>query len=205
MFGLGLDWHTGVTTADGAVPVLDGADKAAATIGQGEIRLNTLNLASLTATIQDGSFKQPTFGHPKTSRKAPARALRPLSGHAADDLRALMRAYAQDTGTSGAAFGGVAEQFHDSAEPVIGWFTAYRGDLAIPRHSAEQAQRPETAGVVVRAVLGATTGLTGVAARLQALPPAVGQCGRQAQSVGPPARRSTFSYSEGQPVRLTAV
>ncbi|MEU4931041.1 penicillin-binding transpeptidase domain-containing protein [Streptomyces yokosukanensis] len=36
VFGLGLDWQTGLTTADGAVAELDGADKAAAAIGQGE-------------------------------------------------------------------------------------------------------------------------------------------------------------------------
>ncbi|WNM33657.1 penicillin-binding transpeptidase domain-containing protein [Streptomyces sp. Li-HN-5-11] len=155
VFGLGLDWQTGVTTADGAVPVLDGADKAAAAIGRGEVRLNTLNLASLAATIQNGSFKQPLFVDPKTSGKTPAKTRRSLPGHAADDLRALMRAYAHDTGINGAAFGGVADQFHDSPDPIVGWFTAFHGDLAVAATAPEETEQPQTARAVVRAVIDA--------------------------------------------------
>ncbi|RRQ79783.1 hypothetical protein CQW44_33960 [Streptomyces griseofuscus] len=156
VFGLGQDWQTGVTTADGAVPVLDGADKAAAAIGRGEIRLNTLNLASLTATVQSGSFRQPLFVDPKISGKAPALAHRTLPDGVAGDMRALMRAYATATGAKGAAFGGVADQFADSDQPIIGWFTAFQGDLAVAATAPEQAHQPETAESVVRAILDAT-------------------------------------------------
>jgi cell division protein FtsI/penicillin-binding protein 2 len=156
VFGLDLDWQTGLTTADGAVPELDGADKAAAAIGRGEVRLNTLNLASVTATIQSGSFQQPLFVDPKTSGKTPAHARRSLPSHVSDDLRALMRAYAHTSGINGAAFGGVADQFDDSEQPITGWFTAYRGDLAVAVTAPEQTHRPETAKAVVRAILDTT-------------------------------------------------
>ncbi|MEU6406011.1 hypothetical protein [Streptomyces sp. NPDC046985] len=157
-WGLGLDWQTGVTTtADGALPELDGADKAAATIGRGEVRLDTLNLASLTATVQSGLFRQPLLVAPKTSGKTPAAARRPLPRQVADDLRTLMQSYAQTAGVDGAAFGGVADQFGDSDQPITGWFTAYRGDLAVAVTAAEQTHRPKTAKAVVRAVLDATS------------------------------------------------
>ncbi|MQY36937.1 hypothetical protein SRB17_49390 [Streptomyces sp. RB17] len=156
VFGLGLDWHTGLTTADGAVPELDGADKASAAIGRGEVRLNTLNLASLTATIQSGSFRQPLFVDPKISGKAPARTHRALPSRVADGLRTLMRAYASASGVEGVAFGGVADQFADSDQPIMGWFTAYSGDLAVAVTAPETSHQPETAKAVVRAVLDAT-------------------------------------------------
>ncbi|WP_331737038.1 penicillin-binding transpeptidase domain-containing protein (plasmid) [Streptomyces canus] len=155
VFGLGRDWHTGITTADGAVPELHGSDLAAAAVGQGEVRLNTLNLASLTATIQNGSFKQPLFTDPDTIGKGIAHAARPLSDHVADELRSLMRAYGDTAGIGAAAFGGVADQFTDSDQPITGWFTAYRGDLAVAVTAPEPTHQPKTAEDVVRAVLGA--------------------------------------------------
>ncbi|QBJ89083.1 penicillin-binding protein [Streptomyces seoulensis] len=158
VFGLGLDWHTGVTTADGAVPVLKGADKAAAAIGRGEVRLNTLDLASVTATVQNGSFRQPMFVDPKTSGQTRAHTRRVLPGRVADELRALMRGYAQEADTDGAAFGGVADQFQDSPEPIVGWFTASRGDLALAVTAPEKTHRPDNAGDVARAVLDAASG-----------------------------------------------
>lgn len=156
VFGLGLDWQTGVTTADGSVPELNGTDKAAAAIGRGEVRMNTLNLASLTATIQSGSFRQPLFVAPKTSGKSPARTSGTLATDTADTLRALMSAYAATAGMKGAGFGGVADQFSDSPQPVMGWFTAYRGDMAIAATAPEQTHQPGTAKAVVRAILDAT-------------------------------------------------
>ncbi|MDI5969399.1 penicillin-binding transpeptidase domain-containing protein [Streptomyces sp. SL13] len=155
-FGLGRDWHTGVTTADGAVPVLAGGDKAAAFVGQGEIRLNTLNLASLTATIESGSFKQPLFVDSTTVGASPARTSRPLPAGVAANLQALMRAYAGENGADGAAFGGVADQFSDSDVPIVGWYTAFQGDLAVAATAPEQGHHPQVAGAVVQAILRAT-------------------------------------------------
>ncbi|MQY36905.1 hypothetical protein SRB17_49070 [Streptomyces sp. RB17] len=62
--------------------LVDGADKAAAAIGRGEIRLNTLNLASPTATIRSGSFRQPPFVEPKTRRSTERHRPEPTGQHA---------------------------------------------------------------------------------------------------------------------------
>lgn len=67
-----------------------------------------------------------------------------------------MRAYAVANGTGGAAFGGIAEQFSDSDVPVVGWYTAFDGDLAIAATAPEQTHRPENAQAVVQTVLRAT-------------------------------------------------
>ncbi|MEV6809601.1 penicillin-binding transpeptidase domain-containing protein [Streptomyces sp. NPDC051129] len=153
VFGLGLDWQTGVNTADGAVPELNGADKAAAAIGRGEVRLNALNLASVAATVQSGTFRQPLLIDPGTSGKALARTRRSLPAHVRGDLRALMHAYADASGLAGAAFGGVADQFGDSGQPITGWFTASRGDLVLAVTAPEQTHEPKTAKAVATAVL----------------------------------------------------
>ncbi|GAA1042214.1 hypothetical protein GCM10009566_42830 [Streptomyces murinus] len=69
MFGLGQDRQTGVTTTEGAVPGLEGADNAAAAIVRGEICFSAVGFAPLTATIQSGSFRHTSFGDPKNSGK----------------------------------------------------------------------------------------------------------------------------------------
>ncbi len=40
VFGIGLNWQTGIPTFDGAVPVQSDAQMAASLIGQGGVRMN---------------------------------------------------------------------------------------------------------------------------------------------------------------------
>ncbi|GAA3005154.1 penicillin-binding transpeptidase domain-containing protein [Streptomyces fulvorobeus] len=105
VFGLGLDWQTGITTADGAVPELTGADKAAAAVGRGEVRLNVLNLASITATLKSGTFKQPTFVAADMVDAERARAVRTLSATIAQNLREMM-SHNSSRGTGASAMAG---------------------------------------------------------------------------------------------------
>lgn len=58
--------------------MLTGGDKAAAAVGQGEVRLNALNLAPITATIEDGPFRQPLFVSPGMSGLSTAHRLIPF-------------------------------------------------------------------------------------------------------------------------------
>lgn len=162
VFGIGKDWKVGIPTADGSVPVPDGAgEKAATAIGQGAAQMNALNVASITATVQHGRFKQPVLVPADTEPRQLATTL-PLNDGVARGLRDMMRHTAQHgtaapalTGINGdvGAKTGTAEV--DGA-PNNGWFTAYRDDIA----AAAVVQGGETgassAGPIVAAVLRAT-------------------------------------------------
>ncbi|CAM5727156.1 Peptidoglycan D,D-transpeptidase MrdA [Streptomyces hirsutus] len=65
-FGLGRDdWATGVVSFDGSVPAVSGPDRAANAIGQGQVQMNPLNMASVTATAITGTFRQPYLVSPE--------------------------------------------------------------------------------------------------------------------------------------------
>ncbi|MEV4876065.1 penicillin-binding transpeptidase domain-containing protein [Streptomyces cyaneofuscatus] len=162
VFGLGLNWQTGVTTSDGAVPELTGADRAAVAVGRGEVRLNVLNLASITATVKSGTFKQPLLVGADLAGADRAQAERPLSGKAAQQLRAMMNHNAsQGTGAavmtgSDGAFGsmaGLADQGSDQA--THGWFTAFNGNVAVASVAPSGGEGVTSAGAITRAVLDA--------------------------------------------------
>ncbi|MEV6313870.1 penicillin-binding transpeptidase domain-containing protein [Streptomyces sp. NPDC051776] len=137
VFGIGLDWQTGVPTFDGSVPVQSQAQMAASLIGQGGVRMNPLNMASVAATVRTGSFHQPFIVAPSVDDRQVAKASRALSPSAADQLRALMRLTAT-AGTAAEAMAGMSGDIGaktgsaevDGQKEANGWFTAYRGDLA---------------------------------------------------------------------------
>lgn len=72
--GSSLNWHTGVTTFDGALPFVTEPGLPAASIGRGEIRVAALNFASMTTTLKSG-VKQPLLVDPQDADKAPVRGL----------------------------------------------------------------------------------------------------------------------------------
>src|SRR5213079_791657 len=46
-FGIGKDWKTGIVSRDGSVELPGDSDDAAAMIGQGRVKMNPLNMASV--------------------------------------------------------------------------------------------------------------------------------------------------------------
>ncbi|MYV47372.1 penicillin-binding transpeptidase domain-containing protein [Streptomyces sp. SID2888] len=90
-FGIGGDWDVGASTYDGSVPVATGDnDKAASTIGQGRVEASPLVMASIAATVKEGTFKQPVLV-PETVKKkheAPTR----LDPQVVEALRDMMGA-----------------------------------------------------------------------------------------------------------------
>ncbi|WP_171166735.1 penicillin-binding transpeptidase domain-containing protein [Streptomyces sp. I05A-00742] len=160
VFGIGGDWQTGVTTFDGKVPADGGAGKAAAMIGQGQVQMNPLTMASVAATVRDGTFRQPHFVDPDKFGLRLARSSRSLPAPVADDLRAMMRLTAvSGTGRNAmAGLGGVVGAKTGSAEVdnqerPNGWFTGYRGDVAAAAVVPRGGHGGDSAGPVVAAVL----------------------------------------------------
>ncbi|MGI5338420.1 penicillin-binding transpeptidase domain-containing protein [Streptomyces sp. CA-181903] len=163
VFGIGGDdWQTGVTTFDGRIPPDTGAGKAAAMIGQGTVQMNPLTMASVTATVRDGTFRQPHLVDPKRFGLQPAHAARPLSPVTARALRGMMRLTAV-SGTGRTAMSGLGGEIGaktgsaeiDRQPQPNGWFAAYRDDMAAAAVVPRGGHGGDSAGPVVAAVLRA--------------------------------------------------
>ncbi|MEV6404325.1 penicillin-binding transpeptidase domain-containing protein [Streptomyces bobili] len=163
VFGLSLNnWAIGVPTFDGAVPVQSAAQKAAELIGQGGVRMNPLNMASVAATVRSGSFHQPYLVAPSVDDRTLAKAARTMSAKTVSQLRELMN-YTARYGTAAEAMSGLGPDYGaktgsaevDGQKEANGWFTAYRGDLAAAGVVQQGGHGSESAGPIVAALLKA--------------------------------------------------
>ncbi|MER7739854.1 penicillin-binding transpeptidase domain-containing protein [Streptomyces sp. NPDC096538] len=163
VFGLGKnDWQVGVPTFDGSVPVQSKAPMAASLIGQGGVRMNPLNMASVSATVKAGVFHQPYLVSPEVDGRQLAKAPRTLSADTLAQLRDLM-SYTASAGTAAEAMAGVGGDRGaktgsaevDNQKKPNGWFTAYAGDLAAAGVVQAAGHGGSTAGPIVAALLKA--------------------------------------------------
>ncbi|WP_053847291.1 penicillin-binding transpeptidase domain-containing protein [Streptomyces sp. NRRL B-24085] len=161
VFGLSMNnWAIGVPSFDGSVPVQSAAQKAAELIGQGGVRMNPLNMASVSATVESGTFKQPYLVSPSVDNRTLATASRTMSSGTLSQLRELM-AYTAGYGTAAEAMSGVSGNVGaktgsaevDGQKKPNGWFTAYRGDLAAAGVVQAGGHGGDTAGPIVAALL----------------------------------------------------
>ncbi|MDN3260119.1 penicillin-binding transpeptidase domain-containing protein [Streptomyces sp. CSDS2] len=159
-FGLGRnDWQVGVPTFDGRVPASGGPDTAAGLIGQGQVQMNPLNMASVTATAITGAFRQPVIVPLSLDGREPARA-RGLAPDTVRQLRAMMNRTAR-TGTAAGVMAGLsgdvgAKTGSAEADDTAGsdsWFTGYRGDVAAAAMVQGGGHGIDAAGPIVATVL----------------------------------------------------
>ncbi|MXM66667.1 penicillin-binding protein [Streptomyces sp. HUCO-GS316] len=161
-FGLGRDnWKVGIPSFDGSVPASGGPDTAANLIGQGQVQMSPLDMASVTATAITGRFRQPVIVPLSLDDREPATA-QGLSANTVSQLRAMMNR----TATSGTA-AGVMAQLSGSIGAKTGsaevdgkavansWFTGYRDDIAAAAMTEGGGHGSDAAGPVVRDVLAA--------------------------------------------------
>ncbi|MFE6589441.1 penicillin-binding transpeptidase domain-containing protein [Streptomyces sp. NPDC057781] len=160
-FGVGQEWHIGIPTYDGSVPVpKDETEKAASMIGQGRVQANPLIMASVTATAVSGEFHQPsvTAG---TSGNTDETRTEPLPDEVVTQLRELMRATVTEgtahvladlPGEIGAKTG-TAEVSDD--QDNNGWLVAHRGNVAVAVVVEEGVTGGGSAGPVVHSLLSA--------------------------------------------------
>ncbi|GAA2385426.1 penicillin-binding transpeptidase domain-containing protein [Streptomyces glaucosporus] len=162
VFGIGLNWQVGTATFDGSVPVQSNAQMAASLIGQGGVRANPLIMASVSATVKSGVFKQPYIVSPEVDGRTLARAPRALPAPVAQQLRSLMRLTAT-SGTAAEAMAGTTGDFGaktgsaevDGQKKPNAWFTGYRDDVAAAAVVPASGHGGKNAGPIVRAVLNA--------------------------------------------------
>ncbi|MFG2324673.1 penicillin-binding transpeptidase domain-containing protein [Streptomyces sp. NPDC048568] len=163
VFGLSMNnWSVGVSTFDGSVPVQSDAQMGASLIGQGGVRMNPLNMASVSATVKSGGFHQPYLVAPSVDGRALATASRTMSAGTLAQLRELM-SYTAAYGTAAEAMAGVSGDVGaktgsaevDGQKQPNGWFTAYRGDVAAAGVVQQGGHGGETAGPLVAELLKA--------------------------------------------------
>ncbi|MYR47475.1 penicillin-binding transpeptidase domain-containing protein [Streptomyces sp. SID5910] len=161
-FGLGQDnWQTGIGSFDGSVPAASGPDRAAGAIGQGQVQMNPLNMASVTATAITGEFRQPYLVSPELDGRELATA-KGLPQGTSDQLRKMMRLTATQ-GTAMDAMSGLGGDIGaktgsaevDGQATSDSWFTGFRNDVAAAAMTKEGGHGGDAAGPIVAAVLRA--------------------------------------------------
>ncbi|TWV37160.1 penicillin-binding protein [Streptomyces misionensis] len=161
VYGLGMDnWAIGVPTFDGSVPVQSGAQMGASLIGQGGVRMNPLNMASVAATVRSGHFHQPYLVSPDVDHRTLATASRTMSAKTRSQLEEVMK-FTADYGTAAKAMAGLGPDYGaktgsaevDGQKKPNGWFTAYRGDLAAAGVVQAGGHGGDTAGPIVADLL----------------------------------------------------
>ncbi|MER5773291.1 penicillin-binding transpeptidase domain-containing protein [Streptomyces sp. NPDC002039] len=160
VFGIGLDWKTGIKSFDGKVPVTTGAESAAEYIGQGQITMNPLNIASITATARSGRFHQPLLVSPELDGRPTATAARTMKASVRGQLVSMMRltatsgtgaeAMASVGGDKGAKTG--SAEVDGSASPDS-WFTGFSDDVAAAAMVEGGGHGADAAGPIVASVL----------------------------------------------------
>ncbi|WP_328317926.1 penicillin-binding transpeptidase domain-containing protein [Streptomyces sp. NBC_00388] len=162
-FGIGSVWNVGVPTFDGSVPQAAGPNTAAAMIGQGQVQMNPLNMASVTATARSGAFRQPVIV-PRSLIGGALATAQPLPYNTAQQLRDMMHTTATagyGTGTAAmAGVGGYKGAKTGSAEVDAqgksnSWFAGFSDDLAAAAVVQSGGHGGDAAGPVVAAVLAA--------------------------------------------------
>ncbi|MFF1652532.1 penicillin-binding transpeptidase domain-containing protein [Streptomyces sp. NPDC058255] len=163
VFGLSMNnWAIGVPSFDGSVPVQSAAQMAASLMGQGGVRMNPLNMASVAATVQSGTFHQPYLVSPSVDHRTLATASRTMSASTLSQLREVMQ-YTAAAGTAAQAMSGLGPDYGaktgsaevDAQDKPNGWFTAWKGDLAAAGVVQQGGHGGDTAGPIVAALLKA--------------------------------------------------
>ncbi|MEV5259980.1 penicillin-binding transpeptidase domain-containing protein [Streptomyces anulatus] len=162
VFGIGLDWKSGVVTTDGSVPEEAQGEAAAQYIGQGTVQMNALNMASITATARTGTFRQPVIVPQSLDNRQLATATRSLSPSVTQQLTTMMRATAAwGTGAKAMASVGGDKGAKTGSAEVDGqdtsnsWFTGFSDDLAAAAVVQTGGHGGDAAGPVVAEVLRA--------------------------------------------------
>ena len=162
-YGIGSDWYVGTTTRDASVPGGTGDEMTSEMIGQGQVQMTTLNMASVSATVREGDFHQPTIlQDTSVIDKRTGITTTPLPAGVKSDLQQMMHGTATE-GTAATAMSGLSGKIGaktGSAEAASvqpnGWFTAYRDHVSAAAIVLQGGHGGDSAGPIVASVLGAS-------------------------------------------------
>ncbi|MDJ0341385.1 penicillin-binding transpeptidase domain-containing protein [Streptomyces sp. H10-C2] len=161
-FGIGPTWNCGVQCVEGKVPVGSGDDMTAEMIGQGQLQMNPLIVASIAATASTGSFHQPRMV-PLDVIGAPVAKAGGLSSSVTNDLRSMMHTTAVSgtaaeamSGLNGSGCGAKTGSAEAGATQPNGWFLGYCDNVAVASVVLNGGHGGDSAGPIVAAVLKAS-------------------------------------------------
>ena len=150
-FGFNTPWNIGLNqpTVYGKVPPSDTSLLAEQLVGQGNVTANPLSMASVAATIANGSFKQPILVPGTTQISAT-----PLSAGTDSQMKTLMRSVIT-SGTLAGVYNGEAGVYGKTGTAEVqgqlpnSWTVAYKDNfavcaLAIAGNFGASAAGPET-------------------------------------------------------------
>lgn len=165
-FGLTEQWNIGTPTLDGQpsmpVPGSDQDELTSEMIGQGQLLMNPLIMASVAATAASGTFHQPLIVD-RGLVEGPIVSTRSLQPGISTKLRAMMHDAVSYGTASGVMSGfganagaktGSAEV--DGAAAPNGWFTAFDGHVAAAALVQSGGHGNASAGPIVASVLRAS-------------------------------------------------
>lgn len=157
LFGFGRGALLPTGAQGGQVPVPEGTAEAFAdAIGQGRIEASPLLLASMSAAVASGTWRQPHLvAGPAPATALPAAVLGPLRQLMAGVVTAgTARGAALPAGTFGKT--GTAQYGTATPLPTHAWFTGWRGDLAFCVYVKDGASGGSVAAPVAARFLRAT-------------------------------------------------
>lgn len=162
-YGFGSNWSIGTSTLDAKIPGGTDDEMTSEMIGQGNLLLSPLNMASVSATVREGRFHQPTILQDTgliTDRTSISTS--PLPSGVRRSLQSMMsgtvtygtahRAMSGIPGVTGAKTGSAEA---GTVQPN-GWFTAYRDHVAAAALVVQGGHGGDSAGPLVAAVLRAS-------------------------------------------------
>lgn len=165
LYGDAHQWFVGTGTPDGSIPGGTGDEFDSEMIGQGQVQMTTLNMASVAATVASGRFHQPSILKDTSMiDRRETIPTSPLPGYIQGYLKSMMH----NTVSYGTAHGiltgvdapygaktGSAEESQEG-EPN-GWFTAYSGHVAAAALVIGGGHGGDSAGPIVTDVLRAAS------------------------------------------------
>ncbi len=167
-FGIGTEWNVGAATYDGNVPVAENDNELAASlIGQARVQTSPLVMASVAATVADGTFRQPVLVPDAVTERHEATAT--LDPQTVDGLRTMMRATVTEGSASalrevpGVPHGKTGTAEFENADGELStnaWIIGYLGerDLAFAVVLEDGGSGGSDAGPVAAAFLNALNG-----------------------------------------------
>jgi cell division protein FtsI/penicillin-binding protein 2 len=164
-FGFNTEYSVGLDTGTGSFPTPAGpTEHAAAVIGQGKVTASPLHMATVGATVLDGTWEPPVLLPDRDAEDAPAATS--LAAGTSDTLYGLMRrVVTEGSGQAAAVPGaevagktGTAEYDAGDPPPTHAWFVGLRGDLSVAVLVEDGVSGGEVAAPVAGRVLAGLPG-----------------------------------------------
>ena len=153
--GVGVDYDAGFRSYFGTVEPKGDVDRAASMIGQGQVTMSPLGMASVAASVAKGQTVIPWLVEKHTAKST----AKPLTGPEAAELRKMMAATVEHgtaTSLQGVATGaksGTAEFGKSGALKTHAWMIAYNEQYAVAAFVEEGSSGGSVAGPLVKKVL----------------------------------------------------